>query len=139
MIKYNVSSLSGTFADVASASSVSGNVVKMNRDYPKLDHLSALVTVLAETNTFTIAPKWEVSNNNTTFVAAAPSNNAANVVIATGTAGADTAVSAAVTAPDSVYAWQYARLSLVAGGTTGTSSDTYAIGYCFRELTGVDS
>jgi hypothetical protein len=92
--------------------------------------LSAHCTVDAETNTITIAHQWEVSNDGTTFVVCAPANNAATVVLATGTSGSDATVSKVVDANPAVYGYKYARLQLVTGvasasGTTDIGGAVY--------------
>lgn len=132
--KYNVSQSSGTFNAVASGSAVSGSSVFLGNDTAKVQGLSALVVCLAETNTFTIAPKWQVSNDATTWVDLTNGpQNAAATVLATGTAGADAAVTKAIPLPDAAYGFKFVRLQLVAGGTTGASADTYTIGYCYNQ------
>lgn len=133
-LRYNVYSSSGTANGLASASVVAGSSVNLgDNNRQKVKELSALVTVLAETNTFTWAAKLQVSNDNSTWVDVANgSQNAAGVVMATGTAGADAAVSKVFTFPQGAYSWKYARIALVTGGTTGASADTYAIGYVLR-------
>jgi hypothetical protein len=133
-LRYNDKSSSGNANTLASGSVVAGTAVDMGDNArKKVRDLSALVTVLAETSTFTWAGKWQVSNDNSTWVDLTHgSQNAAAVVISTGTAGADSAVSKAFTAPDSIYGWKKARFALVTGGTTGQAADTYAIGYCYR-------
>lgn len=92
--------------------------------------LSAKLTVDAETNTLTIAAKWQGSDDNSTWVdlANAPGNPAA-VVLATGTAGADAAVTVSVEAPSSAYGYRWARCALTNGVATGTTSDTYSNQY----------
>jgi len=92
--------------------------------------LSALVIVDAETNTRTLSAFWQVSEDGSTWydVAGAP-NNPANVVLATGTAGADAAVTEVIPAPAAVYAWSFARCSVVNGVATGGATDTYSIQY----------
>lgn len=92
--------------------------------------VGAYVNVDVETNTFTMAAAWDVSRNGSTFyrVASSP-QNAANVVLGTGTGGADAAVSKFIPAPSCVASWPYARISLVAGGTTGAAVDTYSVRY----------
>lgn len=133
--RYNVQAATGTFNGVAAASKVNGNTVQIGADTVRVRDLSAIVVVDAETNTFTVAPEWQVCNTSDgTFLPIMPSNAAANVVIATGTSGADATVSRVISAPDGVYGWRFARMSLVAGGTTGTSDDTYSISYCFRQV-----
>lgn len=132
--KYNQLAISGNANTLASGSVVAGTALAMgDNTRKKVVCLSALLTVLAETSTFTWAFKWQVSNDNSTWVDLANgSQNAAAVVLATGTAGADTAVSKVMPAPDSIYGWKWARLALVTGGTTGASVDTYAASYVYR-------
>ena len=98
--------------------------------------LSCLFTVDAETSTLTIAGKWQVSNDKSTWYDMPPQNNAALVVLATGTAGADAAVSKAIPAPDAVMGWKYVRAAVETGGTTGTTSDTYSMALRFRQFSG---
>lgn len=92
--------------------------------------LSAKYVVDAETNTITLAAKWQVSDDGSTWVdmANAPGNPAA-VVLATGTGGADAAVTKVIPAPEAVAGWRYTRASVVVGVTTGTTSDTYDVSY----------
>ena len=133
--QYNVQSKTGTFDGVAALSKVNGEVVAIGSGAVRLEKLSANLTVLAQTNTFTITPEWQVCNTSDgTFIPISPSNNAANVVLQTGTSGQEVAISRVVSAPDGIYGWRFARMSLVAGGTTGTSDDTYSISYCFRQV-----
>lgn len=133
-MRYNAHASTGTADTLASGSVIGGTAVIMGDNArQKVKCLSALVTVDAETSTFTFAGKWQVSNDNSTWVDVANgSQNAAAVVLATGTAGADASVSRAYPAPDSTYGWRYARFALVTGGTTGAAVDTYAISYCYR-------
>lgn len=132
--KYNISQATGTFNGVTVTTAVSGNSVFLGNDTQKVTGLSALVVVLADTNTFTIAAKWQVSNDASTWVDMTNGpQNAAAVVLATGTAGADTAVTKAIPLPDAAYGFKFARLQLVAGGTTGATIDTYTIGYCYSQ------
>lgn len=133
-IRYNQKSSSGNANTLAAGSVVPGASLDLgDNTRQKLKSLSALVTVLAETNTLTWAAKWQVSNDGSTWVDLTNgSQNAAAVALATGTAGADVAVSRVIPAPDSVYGWRFARIALVTGGTTGATADTYAMGYCFR-------
>lgn len=95
--------------------------------------LSCRVTVLAETNTLTLTFKWQVSDDATTWVDLAPANNAANVVLATGTAGADAAVSRVFGAPEGAVSWNFVRPALVTGVVTGASADTYAFDAHYRQ------
>lgn len=92
--------------------------------------LAALVIVDAETNTLTMAANWQVSEDGSTWYdVAGAANNPANVVLATGTAGADASVTKVLDAPASVYAWSFARLVVVNGVATGATVDTYSIQY----------
>jgi len=92
--------------------------------------LSALFVVDAETSTITIAAKWQVSDDGLTWydVAGTP-NNAADVVLATGTGGADAAVTRVVPAPAPVHGWRYIRAVARVGVTTGAAVDTFSIAY----------
>ena len=93
--------------------------------------LSALVTVLAETNTITMTAVWEVSNDQSTWYRAEGSSNPTPTAVGTGTAGADAAVTRALSAPLTVYGWRFARCSILNGVATGTTSDTYSVRYSF--------
>lgn len=133
-------SKTGDFDSVAAGAAVNGNAITIGDGARlKIKGLSALVTVDAETNTITLAAKWQVSNDNSTWYDVANgTQNAAAVVLATGTGGADAAVTKVIPAPDAVYGWVYARLSIVVGVTTGTTSDTYTIAYSCRSVRGVE-
>lgn len=133
-MRYNAHSSSGDFDSVSAGTTVGMTAVDLgDNSRQKVRGLSALVTVDAETNTLTLAAKWQVSNDGSTWVDVANgSQNAAAVVLATGTAGADAAVTKMIPAPDAIYGWRKARIAFVVGVTTGTTSDTYAAGYCYR-------
>ena len=133
-LRYNVSSSTGTANALTAGSVVGGTALVMGDNArQKIRNLSALVTCLAETNTFTWSFKFQVSNDNSTWVDVANgTQNAAAVVIGTGTAGADTAVTKAFSAPEAVAGWRYCRAALVTGVATGASADTYTISYCYR-------
>ncbi len=132
-LRYAALSASGTF-DGLTATTVGGNAVDMGDNArQKVRNLSALVTVDAETTSLTFTGKWQVSNDGSTWVDVANgSQNAAGVVLATGTGGADAAVAKAYPAPESAYGWRKARFALTNAGAAGTTSDTYTIAYCFR-------
>lgn len=126
--------ITGNATGVAPGSAVNGRSLFMGQTDQKVDHLSALVTVDAETNTITLGAKWQGSNDASTWVdlAHAP-QYPARVALATGTAGADAAVARAIPAPDSVYGYKFARCAVVVGVVTGQTADTYSIGYCYRQ------
>lgn len=92
--------------------------------------LCSLVIVDAETNTLTLSAYWQVSEDGSNWYdVAAAANNPANVVIATGTAGADPPITEVLPAPAAVYAWTFARVVVVSGVATGATTDTYSIQY----------
>lgn len=91
--------------------------------------LSATITVDAETNTIELFAEWEVSNDASTWLRCTPVNNAASVLLAVGTAGADDAVTRVVPANDAVYGFRYARCSVRNAVVNGLIADTYAISY----------
>jgi hypothetical protein len=133
-LQYNILPSSGNANGLAAGSVIAGNAIMLgDGSRIKRTFLSALITVLAETNTLTFSFKWQVSNDGSTWVDVANgTQNAGAVAIATGTSGADTAVSKVFPFPDNCLGWKFARWALVTGGATGTSSDTYAGGYCCR-------
>jgi hypothetical protein len=99
----------------------------------KVRGLSALAVVDVETTSLTLTAVWQVSNDASTWVNVANgTQNAAGVVIATGTAGADASVTKCYDAPQAVYGWRYARFTFLTAGATGAAVDTYNISYCFR-------
>lgn len=96
--------------------------------------LSALVVVDAETNTITLQADWLVSNDGSTwYTCSTASNNPATVVLATGTAGADAAVTRVIPAPAAVYSgWAYAAVAITNLVQTGAATDTYSVRYSYR-------
>lgn len=134
LIRYNAHVASGDADGVTAGGQVNGTTLALGTQFKKVSDLSALLVVDAETNTLTMTAKWQVSNDSSTWVDLANgSQNAAGVALATGTGGADAAVTRSIPAPDAVYGYQWARCSIVIGVTTGTTSDTYSIGYCYRQ------
>lgn len=124
----NIVSTSGNLDSVASGTTVA--IAKLANAQIRPGTLSATYVVDAETSTLTIAALWQgsVDGSNWIDIAYAP-NNPAAVVLATGTAGADAAVTKAVPAPEQVAGFRFVRAAVVTGGTTGTTSDTYAVTY----------
>jgi hypothetical protein len=134
-LRHNAHIASGNVTGVGPGGQAQGNAVFIGQSFKKVDHLSAIVTVDAETDTLTLAGRWQVSNDASTWltIAHAPQNPAA-VVLATGTTGADAAVTKILPAPAAVYGYKFARSTLVVGGTTGTTNDTYSIAYAYRSM-----
>lgn len=95
--------------------------------------LSAVVALDAETDTLTLEAFWQVSNDTTTWYEIPAYNNAAWVVWATGTAGADATVTKVLPAPDAVYGFRYARAAVRNQVANGLAADTYRIGYNFEK------
>ena len=138
--KFNAHVTTGTADAVAPAGQVDGASLFMGSDVKKVKDLSALVTVDAETDTLTLTPKWQGSNDKTTwFNFVHGTNNAAAIAIATGTGGADASVVKVIPAPAGIEGWRYARCSLIVGVVTGTTSDTFSIAYNYSQLAGGDS
>jgi hypothetical protein len=129
-----VSASSGNFDTLIAGSVTGGSAIIMGDNFrQKVRGLSAKVVVLAETDTITIACKWQVSNDNSTWLDVANgTQNAAAVVLATGTAGADASVTKVFSAPDAAYGYKFARIALVNGVVTGAAVDTYSLSYNYR-------
>lgn len=136
-----VSTVTGTVTGVASGGTVAGSAVFMGGQDAKVKALSALVSVTALTNTLTFKARWQVSTDNSTwYVCAGSPDNPANIALTTGvTPQVATPGIAVIPAPSSVEGWSYARMQLVVGGTTGTTNDTYSIGYSYRQFGAGDS
>jgi hypothetical protein len=99
--------------------------------------VSCLFNVLAETNTLTLTGKFQVSlDNSTWYDLAGDAQNPANVVLATGTAGADTAVTRVLPVPPAALGWNWIRAAVVNGVATGAAGDTYAFTFQCRKFSG---
>lgn len=132
---YNVSAVSGNASTLVSGSVIAGNAVFLGSDFRKVGALSALVSVTAATSTITFTGSWQVSNDSSTWVNFVGSNNAANVIYATGTLAIKTS---AFDAPSNLFSWRYARFILTTGVTTGNTGDLYSIAYGYTTLTGAE-
>lgn len=91
--------------------------------------LSATVMMEAETNTITMTPQWQVSNDASTWLNVFSFSNTAYTAYGTGTAGDDAALTRVLSAPDAVYGFRYARVGILNGVATGASADAYSIAY----------
>lgn len=135
-VRNNVSSSSGDFNTLVAGSVVAGTAIFMGNIAPKLKSLSAKVAVTAATSTITLAAKWQVSNDNSTWIDVSNgTQNAAAVVLATGTT---TIVTKVIAAPEAAYGWMWARVAVVTGVATGGATDLYAIGYNYRQMSSGD-
>lgn len=125
------SASTGTFDGITVGSQVNGAVIEM-RDVTKrkADNLVADVVALAQTDTLTLTAKWQVSNDNSTWIDVANEpQNPSGVPFATGTAGADASVEKSFGSPECINAWRWARFAIVVGGTTGAVQDTWSVAY----------
>lgn len=124
-----IATASGNLNTVVAGVSTSAAALVIDLDVVRAlpGSISALFTVDAETNTLTIEGGWQVSNDGSTWFDIADQNNAARVVLATGTAGADAAVSKVLVAPMAVHGWRYCRPVVVNRVATGNTVDTWAI------------
>lgn len=120
--------LNGQAAGATVAGTTSINTGDASRQ--KVKSLCAQVTGTAATATLTMAVKWQVSNDRTTWTDASNGpQNAASVPFTTGTSAAKSML---ISAPDAVYGAQYCRAVIVTGGATGAAGDTWSIGYSYR-------
>lgn len=131
-LRYKVSAVSGNANTLVATTVTPGNSLFLGNVAQKIAQMCAVVNVTAATSTLTWTGKWQVSNDNSTWIDVRQSNNAANVVLATGTSAATGDL--AIDAPYSVYGSKYARFVLVNGVATGGVTDLYAISYSFRQL-----
>jgi hypothetical protein len=134
MFLYNRGLVSGNANALAIGSYIAGAVQTMAR--VKMGSLAAMVVADVETTSLTMAGTWQGSNTLDFAVAVDLANapqNPAPTVLATGTAGADAAVTKAFPAPDAAYSFRFVRFRLLTAGATGGAADTYAIGYCYRQ------
>lgn len=121
----NASGGSGNLNGVNAGTTTAGTALAVNSVQP--GSLSLFCNVLAETNTLTITVKMQVSQDNSTWYdLAGDAQNPANVALATGTAGADSATTRVLPVPTSVQSWAWIRPAVVNGVATGASADTYA-------------
>jgi hypothetical protein len=135
-LRYNVHATSGNADTLVAGSVITGNAVNLgDNNRKKVENLSVLVTVDAETASLTFAFKWQCSNDSSTWVDIANgTQNAAAVVMATGTGGADAAVTKVFPLPENASGWKYARAALTTAGATGAAVDTYSFGYVYRAV-----
>ncbi len=124
----------GDFDSDVAGTTNAGTSIRTNNIQPGT--LSCDFLVDAETDTITITGKWQVSDDNVTFVDMPPENNAANVALATGTAGADAAVTLAVPAPYAISGRKWVRAAVTNGVVTGNTVDTFSMTLFYRKVSG---
>jgi len=120
-----------TIDGVAAAGVAAGSALLMSEVEPGT--LSAKFVVDAETDTITLSAIWQVSDDNSTWVRFKSADNVTPTVLATGTGGADAAVTVAVPAPQGVYGWRYVRAGVLVGVTTGAAADTATVAYRYAK------
>lgn len=129
-IRHTQKALTTTVFTGAAPQTVTGNSVLMLDIMPGT--MSANVYANAKTNNLTLTAKWQVSDDNSTFVDVKMPNNAANVVVVTGT-GSNVTDTICLVAPDAVYAKRYARVVVVSGVGVGDGVDDKAsVSYNWR-------
>jgi len=97
--------------------------------------LSAKVYAKATVSTLTITGKWQASSDGTNWYDVYTANNAALVVIVTGT-GSAVSATRQFEAPSGIYGAAFARFVVVTGVASGSGagSDEYNISYSFRKV-----
>lgn len=130
-IKQTVQALGVTAVTGSAPQTVTGNTVVMAN--VETGTLSANVYAKATVNNLTLTAKWQVSDDNSTFRDCKLPNNAANVVMVTGTGSAVTDT-LCLEAPACVYGKRYARLIVVSGAASGSGlgSDEANVSYNYR-------
>lgn len=130
--RVTTSATAGNLNTVVAGTQTAGATLTMNQVEP--GSLCAEVLVDAETSTLTIALDWLVSQDNSTWVTVAHgTQNAAGVVLATGTAGADASVTRIIPAPSCAYSFAYCKAAVRNEAQTGAAVDTYSIKYHYMK------
>lgn len=129
--RFNQHIVTGTLTGVSNTA-VTGSSLFLGMQSEKVvdSTLSAYLILTAATSSVTITPSWQVSNDGTTF-ATVKLNELNTVAIAVATGAAN--VTTVVHPPRAVYGYQWARVLLNVAGATGTASDTYSIGYSYKQ------
>lgn len=123
-IKAGQNPLTTTGIAGAAATVVTGNSISMASITPGT--LSALVTLTVETNTVTLIPSWQVSNDGSTWVTVQGSNGT------TRTGTASPVVTSEVLALKDSIVWRYARVAVTVGVTTAVNTkEFYAVSYTY--------
>lgn len=108
----------------ATGTVVTGNPVTMANVAPH--SLSALVTLTVETNTVTLTPKWQCSDDGSTWYDVQGNTGT------TRTGNSTPATTSEVVSLSRGIAWRYARLAVTVGGTTAVvNKEFYAISYTY--------
>lgn len=103
----------------------------------QMNTLSARAAVTVATNSLTVTPKWEVSDDQSTYYAVKNPSNAAWTVLATGN-GTGATTNHVLTAPSAVYGWRFCRVALTPAAATGTSADVATVTYNYVQRSGFE-
>lgn len=132
-LKTNVQGTGTTALVGAAPQTGAGNPLSAVAKRVALGSLSARVYAQATTNTLTITGKWQVKESaGGTWLDCFASNNAAQVVIVTGT-GSAVASTRVVEAPDGAYGWPFIRYVVTTGVATAAAGDEFSVGYNYRQ------
>lgn len=121
--RVKITATTGNLNGVTAATSTPGPVTAT----ALIERMSCEFALLAETNTITLEARWEVSDDNSTWVDFPTQANAAVVVFGTGTAGADSTVTKALPFPGEAVTYQFIRPVVVNRVATGATGDTYSM------------
>lgn len=133
MHKVTTVATTGVLTGVVAGTVTPGATIPINTIQP--GSLVGHAVLDAETDTITLYLDWQVSDDASTWYTVQPANGAANVIQATGTSGADAAVTCVLEAPQSVYSFKYARLGVRNQVANGLIADTYSIKYHYLKPT----
>jgi hypothetical protein len=118
----------GVLTGLAAGTQTGAGSIALHRILPGT--LAADVEVDAETSTIQLFADWQVSRDGTNWLTVSGTpGNAANVVLATGTGGADPSVRRIIPAPMAVYAFPFARVAIRNEVAAGLVADTYSVSY----------
>ncbi len=133
-LRFAANAVTGTADTLAAGSTIAGATLEMgDNSRQKIRNLSAYIDVDIETTSLTLTAVWQVSNDGSTWRNVANgTQNAAGVVIGTGTGGADASIQKVFDAPGAVYGWRKARFTVLTAGATGAAVDTYTFSYNYR-------
>lgn len=120
----------GNLTGVAAGTTTGGPALRTNLVEPGT--LSCLLAIDAETDAITVAPKWQVSQDNSTWKNLTDTTAALPAGWATGTTGADASVERVIACPVQASGWKFVRAAIVSGGATGGTADTYSFTYQYR-------
>lgn len=125
--------ITGAAPQTAIGNYISTGAVVSGRSVAKPGTLSARLLINLTTTSLALTGKWQVSEDATTWYDVKTANAAANVALATGS-GSLATYRFAVSAPEAVLGWRYARYHITSSGGTGGGAgvDDVRISYACR-------